>query len=213
MPGRQRALFKTAPHRRRQRQEPQRVGDVAAALADGFGNAGLAVAEFAREASIGLGLFERREVFALQVFDQRDFERFRIAELPDDDRDLVQPNSLRGAPAALAGDQLEIRRPVGDRPHEQGLDDTFLADRLGEPVQLGLGEHPARLQRRGPDRLDWHRVRPARIAARRARAAGVARFAKKRGEAAPEGRPLRPRARSVAHAVAPCRNISAARRV
>src|SRR6266851_10042962 len=101
MPGRQHALFKTAPHRRRQRQEAQRVGDMAAALADGFGNAGLAVAEFAGEAAIGLGLFERREVFALQILDKRDFERFRIAELPDDDWDLVQANPLRGAPSAL----------------------------------------------------------------------------------------------------------------
>src|SRR5712691_388181 len=184
-----------------------------AAFADGFGDAGLAVAKFTREAAIGLGLFERREVFTLQVFDQRDFERFRIAELAADDRDLVQPNPLRGAPAPLAGDQLEIRRPVGARPHQERLDDALLADRLREPVEFGLGEHSARLKRRGPDRLDRHRTRAARIAARRARAAGIARLTKERGEATPEGWPLRAWARCVAHAAALRRSISAASRV
>ena len=79
MPGRQFALVEPMAHRRRQRQQPQRVGDMAAALADGFGEARLGAAEFGQQPLVGLGLFERRQILALQILDERDFERLDIA--------------------------------------------------------------------------------------------------------------------------------------
>ena len=98
------------------REQPHRVGDMAAALADRLGDARLGAAEFPHQPAIGLGLFERRQILALQIFDERDLQRLDIGELADDDRHLVQPDALRRAPAALAGDQLECaaasRRPA-----------------------------------------------------------------------------------------------------
>ena len=97
-------------HRRGQRQQPYRVGDVAAALADRFGEARLAAAEFARQAAIGFGLLERRQILALQVLDQRDLERLGIAERAARRPAPRAAPALRRPPAPLAGDQLEIRR-------------------------------------------------------------------------------------------------------
>ncbi len=66
-------------------------------------------AELGQQPAVGLGLFERRQILALQVFDECYLERLGIGERADDDRHLVQSDPLRGAPAALAGDQLEGR--------------------------------------------------------------------------------------------------------
>ena len=99
----------------------------------------------------------------------------------------MQPDPLRRSPAPLAGDQLEILRRVGDRPHQERLDDALLADRLREAVEFGLGEMAARLKRRGPDRLDRHRARAAEVAPD-----ARATLAEQRREAAPEGRPFCP---------------------
>ena len=53
---------------------------MAAALADGLGEARLGAAEFGHEPLVGLGLFERRQILALQIFDERDFERLGIGK-------------------------------------------------------------------------------------------------------------------------------------
>ena len=68
----------------------------------------------------------------------------------------------RGAPAALAGDQLVAAlRP---RPHDDGLDQTLGADRVGEPGGRLVLEAAARLAR---VRMDLARAAGARARARR----------------------------------------------
>ncbi len=66
----------------------------------------------------------------------------------------MHADALRGAPPPLAGDQLEGSFLRGEGPHQQGLQDAFLADRLGESVELGLGKAPPRLECPGTDQLD-----------------------------------------------------------
>ena len=177
---------------------------MAAALADRFGEARLAAPELAHQAAIGFGFLERREIGALQILDQRDLDHLGIAEAADEDRDLVQPDALRRAPAPLAGDQLVLgglpahRRP--HRAHQQRLHDPLAADRLRQPLQLLLGEMAARLERRGTDRLDRHRADAARADAARLGRKLRPGLAEQRRETASERRALaaRPALRAAA---------------
>ena len=89
-------------------EEPQRVGHMAAALADGFGELLLRIGELPEELRIGARLFKRIEVRALDVFDERDFERFAVAEFADEHRDVMHAGALRGAPAPFARDDLVV---------------------------------------------------------------------------------------------------------
>ncbi len=209
MSGGQRLLFELLLDRRWQCQQSQGIGDVAAALADGLGDLCLATAELVHQAAVGFRLLQRRQILALQILDEGDLEHLGIAERPDDDRHLVQPGALRGAPAPLAGDQLKIGARLAalalHRPHEQGLDHAFFADRLNQPVELGFGEAPARLERRWADRLDRHGARCSR-AGQNPRAA----LAEQRRQAPAEGRPFRPVAHAAASAPVPRRIISPA---
>src|SRR5271166_3683470 len=125
-----------------------------AAFADRLGEAGLAAAEFLHQPAIGLCLLERRQILALKVLDQCDFERLRIRDRANDDRDLMQPETLRGTPPPLAGNKLEIRLFSSQRPHQQRLEDPFLSDRLSESFELRLGEAAPRLEHPRPDQLD-----------------------------------------------------------
>ena len=86
--------------------QAQRVGDVAAALADDAGDVGVGVAVIGGELRVAVGLFERVEIGALDVLDDGDFERLAVAGLDDEDRDFVQAGALGGAPAPFAGDDL-----------------------------------------------------------------------------------------------------------
>src|SRR4051794_12405079 len=165
---------------------------MAAALADRIGEACLTAPELAHQAAIGLGFFERREIGALQILDQRDLDHLGIAEAPDKDRNLVQPDALRRPPAALAGDQLVLRAflraAILHRAHQKRLHDPLAADRLRQPLQLLLGEVTARLERRGTDRLDRHRADAARADAARLGRKLCAGLAEQRRETASERR-------------------------
>ena len=77
-----------------------------------------------------------------------------VAVRPDQRRHPVEPGQLRGAPAALAGDQLV--RAAGDRAQQDGLEHAALAQRAGERDQRRLVEAPARLPRVRPDQVDRH---------------------------------------------------------
>ena len=189
---------------------------MAAALADRLGQSSLAAPEFLHQPAIGFRLFQRRQILTLQILDEGDFQRLGVGQWPDHYRHFVQPRPLRCPPAPLPGDQLEIgARPVHGvlgRPHQQGLDDALVADRLGEPFQLLLAEMAARLKRRRADRLDRHRAGAAEIGKR-----PCSGLAEQRRETAPERGSLRPRDHCLAHAGAPaggfgadCRSSSAA---
>ncbi len=102
--------------------------------------------------AIAFGLFDRVEILALDVLDQRDLGRGGIVDLADDRRDRVKPCPLRGAPAALSGDDLEPS--VAMRPKQDRLQDTALGNRIGELVDRLFLELDARLLGIGPDPAD-----------------------------------------------------------
>jgi hypothetical protein len=114
-----------------------------AVLADPLREVLLGEAARGEEPLQGLGRLHRVQVLALQVLDERELERVVVGGLADEDRDLLKPRALGGAPAALAGDDLEAA--AREAPGEDGLEDPLLADRLRELLELGLLEHLARL--------------------------------------------------------------------
>ncbi len=112
VPGRELAVLHHGLHAVRQLQQAQRVGDVAAALADDLGQLLLAVVEALDQLAIARRLFDGVEVGALHVLDDGELEDLLVVELAHDDRHRVQPGLLRRAPAALAGDDLVAALPA-----------------------------------------------------------------------------------------------------
>jgi len=94
-------------HRFRKLEKAQHVGDMAAALADDPSDLVLVVFELPTERLLTGRFFERIEVFALDVLDDRQFQCFGIADIEDDDGNVVDAGALRGPPTALAGNDLE----------------------------------------------------------------------------------------------------------
>ena len=134
MAGGQRAVLNHRLDGIGQGQQAHHVGDMAAALADGAGQILLRVLELLHQAAIALRLFQRSQILALDVLDQRDFQRLAVAEIADDDRNLVQAGDLRGSPAALAGDQLVGVRVLAVAADQQGLQDALVADGVDEAL-------------------------------------------------------------------------------
>ena len=63
-------------------------------------------------------LLEGRQILALEVLDDRDLQRRVVVDLLDERLDRCQAGLFRGAPAALAGDELVAvltERPDQDR--------------------------------------------------------------------------------------------------
>ena len=85
-------------------EQAQRVGDMAAALADARAPALPGCGRIGDQALIAARLLERGQILALHVLDERDLERLAVGELAQHHRHLVQPRALRRAPAPLAGE-------------------------------------------------------------------------------------------------------------
>ncbi len=100
---------------------------------------------------IGVSLLDRVEVLALDVFHERPLEHLVVADGPDHDRDLRKPGPTGGPQAALSGDELEAGVGFAD---DQRLEDSLLADRGGELLQLILGELTAGLEPIRADQAD-----------------------------------------------------------
>jgi hypothetical protein len=66
----------------------------------------------------------------------------------------VQPGALRGAPAPLAGHDLELVAGAADGAHQDWLHNALLAHRSGEIVKVGIGEGLARVARIGAQERD-----------------------------------------------------------
>ena len=139
---------------------------MAAALADHFGDVVLGVAVIFHQRPIAFGLFQRIEVGALHVLDDRKLQRFAVGRLDDDDRHFVQAGALRGAPAPLAGDDLECVGRAADRPHHDRLNHAALANRSRQLIQLFVGEHAPRIARIRPQRTGRHAPLAARTLGR-----------------------------------------------
>jgi hypothetical protein len=143
-----------APDPLRQPQEPQRVADGGAALADQLGDLLVGVAVLLDEALVGLGELDGVEVFPLNVLDEGELEGLAGVQLLDDDLDLVEPGFLAGAPAALAGDDLVAIGVGGEAADDDGLDEPPVLDGGGELREALQVEVLARLAALGDNLLD-----------------------------------------------------------
>ena len=145
-------------------EQPDQVGDGGAAAADAPRQLLLGEAEVLDQGGAGARLLDRVEVLADHVLDQRHLQPLGQLGVADDRRHLLQAGLLRGAPAALAGDQLVAA--VGQGADEQRLDDAAALDRGGEAGQrLGV-EAGARLVRVRLDQLDRQLAQLAGVAGR-----------------------------------------------
>jgi hypothetical protein len=151
-------------HRVRQLEQAQRVGDMAAALADDMRDVFLAMLIIGRQRLIAGRLFQRIEIGALHILDDRKLERLGVADVEQHDRHFMQACTLRGAPAPLAGDDLVAVGRALQRAHDDRLDDAALPDRLRQLREVFLDESAARVARARLDMLDRHAARRARAA-------------------------------------------------
>ena len=154
MTGRQRAVDEQVADHFGQLEQAQRVGDMAAALADDVAEIGLGVVVLVDQLLIALRLLDRIEVGALHVLDDGEFERGAVVDVAHQHRDVVQPGALRRAPAPFAGNDLVSA--VGLAANQHRLDDAVLTDRLREIGKFGLGEVAARIFGIGRNELDRH---------------------------------------------------------
>ena len=171
--------------RARQLEQPQQIRDRHSRAADGVGGVGMREPEFLDEPVQRARLLDGVQVLALDVLDERDGDRGFVGDVADDGRDRLQARHLRGAPAALAGDDLVLRlaaRDVRQRPHDDRLHDALGLDRFGELGQRVLAHVDARLVLAAPQQIDGHLAQAA-----------VGRLGRRRGSAAPRlGRPAAP---------------------
>ena len=94
----------------RQVEQAQQVRHRRARAADGLGGLLVRELELADQARERERLLERVQVLALDVLDEGERDGMLVVDAPQHRRDLVQARHLRGAPAALAGDDLVALR-------------------------------------------------------------------------------------------------------
>ena len=134
-----------------QPQQAKSVGNGNAFFAGTFGGFLLREVKFLNQTIEGLRLFDGIQVFALEIFDKRDFHGFVVGNVLNDHGHAMHGYELRGAPPALAGQELKTRTAPAN--HER-LDDSRAANRLRQLVERGLGEARARLVRTRIDQID-----------------------------------------------------------
>ena len=117
-------------------EQADQVGDGGAAAADAARQLLFGQPQLLDQGRAGLRLLDRVEVLADHVLDQRRLQPLGLGLVADDRRHLLEARLLRGAPAALAGDQLVAA--VGEGADQQRLDDAAGLDRGGEGGE-GLG--------------------------------------------------------------------------
>ena len=143
------ALLDERADRLRQVEQAQQVRHRRARAADGLRSLLVRELEFADQARERERLLERVQVLALDVLDEGERDGVLVVDAPQHRRDLVQARHLRGAPAALAGDDLVAlrlaRRRRADRAHDDRLDDALGLDRVREVRERFLAHVHARL--------------------------------------------------------------------
>ncbi len=165
-----------------QLQQPQRVGEMAAALADGVGDVLLGVAEALDQLVVAGRLLDRVEVLALHVLDHGELGDLLVGEVAHDDGHGVERRLLRRAPAPLAGDDLvaaAVRVGAGDDRLHQALG----AQRVGEIDELEVVEVLARVEAAGVQLVDGDEPL---LAVRGEPGVRLRRLADQRGEPAAE---------------------------
>ena len=147
-------------------EQADQVGDGGAAAADAAGELLFGEAEVLDQGGAGASLLDRVEVLADHVLDQRHLQPLGLLGVADHRRHLLQAGLLRGAPAALAGDQLVAAVVQG--ADEERLDDAAALDRGGKAGQRVRVELGARLVRVRLDQPDRQLAQIADVAAGRA---------------------------------------------
>ena len=130
--------------------DPVRDGRLRAA--DALGDLTEREPELVDEDGVRARLLDRRQLLARDVLDEAEQERVAVVDGAHDCRNRLAARLPRGAPAALAGDDLVAADAA--RPDEERLDDALPPHRVGEP-RRGLGlEAAPRLVRVRMDRVD-----------------------------------------------------------
>ena len=104
---------------------------------------------------VSLRLLERMQVRPLHVLNGGQLQELKVVTGMDLDRQLGRrvpgpglDQQAHGAPAPLAGDDLEGPRTLGMRPRDQVLQHAVALDRAGQLLELLFVEGLARVQRR-----------------------------------------------------------------
>src|SRR5436190_266423 len=124
------AALEHAEHVVGQLEQPNPVRDGRLGAADAVGHLAQREPELVDQDGVRTGLLDRRELLARNVLDQAQQQRVAVVGVANDGGDRLATGFPRRAPAALAGDDLVAAG--GARPHEQRLDHTLAADRLGK---------------------------------------------------------------------------------
>jgi hypothetical protein len=140
-----------------QLEESHQVGDRDARSADRLRHLLMGQRELVDETSQRSCLLRRRELLALNVLHQRKSERLGIGQLADDRRDFHEARKLRGLPAPVARDNLELVRKAGHRPYQDGLDESFGLDGFRKLFERLLSKLGAGLHAAAPDGCDGNR--------------------------------------------------------
>ena len=143
MTGGELSLLHQLGHRRRQGQQPQRVGHGAAGFA--HSGRGLLLGHVIRfhqglEAS---GFLYGVQILPLEVFDHGQLGGLAVIGLHDNDGHFLKARQPRSPPAPFSGDDLIVAG--GQLPDGKRLDDTVLSDGVGQFCQGCLVKVLARL--------------------------------------------------------------------
>ena len=126
-----RPLGQRPPRRRRQAEQPQRIGHRGAALAYPLRELLLGQPVLVQQLPVGGRRLQRPQVLALQVLDQRPLQPLaRGGRLLDHRRQRAQPGQPRRPPAPLAGHQ-HVAAVLAARHHHR-LQHPVLAQRVGQ---------------------------------------------------------------------------------
>ena len=148
MAGREPSVGQQVAQLVRQLEQPQRIGDMAAALADDLAEIGLRVLMIIDQLLVAERFLDRVEIGTLDVLDDRQLECGAIVDIADEHRDLDQSGPLGSTPATLARNDLDIgragrapgaRSPAG-RCHARGSTGRDLRARPRRNCGAGCGD-------------------------------------------------------------------------
>ena len=152
----------------RQLQQTERIGDLRTGTRDAFGQLFLRSTEISHELLIRGRLFQWIELSAVQVLQKGVPQQITIIGLPDNRGNSRLPRQLGRAETAfthnefvlrlgLLGEVLlepSFRLAIGNRAHDDRLQDTDLFDRGGKFGEIILVEDLTRLLRIGNDLIN-----------------------------------------------------------
>ena len=179
MTGGQHACSDPTLHRGGQPEQADRVRDLRPRTTDAPGQLLVRGPELVEQLLVGSALLERVELLAVQVLQERVAQHRVVGGVAHDRGDRPGAGYLRGAPAALAHDQLVGLRT--ELAHDDRLQQPDLGDAVHQLAERRLVEVLPRLQRVRHDLVQWqlgeagaeHRLRGCRRVGGRRRDQGA----------------------------------------